>query len=77
MTSVDIVGWSMDIPNLFLSMPGTKFWAIDKDQIFIKISESNDPENIWQLWAINVTHDPPTRVYDSPPMGVRILAEKK
>lgn len=74
MTSVDITGWLGDLINFFGQMQDTKFWAIDKNEIYIKVSEPNAPENLWKLWAVNVTSDPPTRVFDSIPTEAYVLA---
>lgn len=69
MASVEVSGWLPDLVNLFGSYPGLKFWSIERDEIYIKISDAYTMENTWQLWAKNVSTPLPVMITDSVPFN--------
>ena len=70
MSAVDGAGWFGDLYAMSWTYEGYKFWCIETDEIYIKMTPSNDPAIEWKLWAVNATQNPPTRVYDSLPFLV-------
>ena len=70
MAAVDASGWFGNLFDLATAPQDFKFWCIEKNEIYIKLSPGDQVLCEWKLWATNVTSDPPTRVYDSTPFIV-------